>query len=1442
MAMTPITNRGAAFEESPSAPSNMGKNYLLLIGIDQYQYFNKLFNAVKDINDFESVLLNRYEFLSENTIKLLNEEATRENILLELHYLAKKITPQDNFIFYFAGHGVYDEVFEEGYWIPYEGHPGSIVNYIPNNQIKAILSAIKSHHSFLIVDSCFAGSFFLPKGTRSVYSRRHEAFPSRWGLTSGRSQPVSDGAPNTNSPFAEAILEKLRRSPDALNVQELCAHVTAWVEANTNQAPIGEPMNIEGHQSGQFVFRPKIDEEAIWEQVEKEGKADSIKFYLAKFPEGKYVGQALQKLRAIDNSVAPAFAKRGEVLYHIPHLMALNEETKCTVRLAVNTELLLAGFGKTEEAVIQQVRISDSMGVELIDPEEGVFNIRSYHSTRQSVYDDEHTEWVFRVKPLREGIYPLVLKVSTIDASADGKEKLKEYVLEEEVKIITSAPAPSELEYDFKSTSYSYIYISREESSGQAMGVLAGERKERKRKRGAYTYSRQFIMGISIVLLTAMGVLALNSFQEYLSWKEAMDEHSRKKYEEYLKKFEDGRYADEAEEELLWMDATEKDTPHSYEDYLEDSDLKKYQKHAIDALDWYRAFTVCTITSLEGYLKNHPDGRYKERAKMELEKLRSLLPDSVHSEIQESTGKRSNTAPLQRSQREKNLNIKEETPTNIKNVEKGDERSASPSPSTMETGRPRLDNEVRLFNIINILPQIGGELPTPPRELPDIILNAFSNEEELKADKIDNFIISADKKSFLIVFKDGRLMRHDLENLTLVSPEFQGDLKNVQFISEDKGFVAVKKIMLDEEHGKGFREAVEFFDKVGGKVKTIEFSNVVDSLDFSKKGEWIAAFNVYRKEGPKATYNIEPGESPSEVVESQYKSDKKYKIDFNENTRIVSVYEIDSSSVDLFNSKGHFIARVVSSQFYKFSEDGSHLAYLDSNSTLNVVNNENELFSQKLNGQKNISSLYFSPDNQLVYFKKQSSQPNGKKKKRKKNTPSVNAIWSFQEEAFNTQMNKQFKVYYNYPNERIFTASRQENSKKSSLLVVRALNGEMIKKMKLPGQLRSITHFPGSQVSIIGYRINKKPIQYHFYDAEANRSKRINNRHIESRLYYNPDSTIMISTHRKVRRKKYLPGRLWTDDGVLIRKMNKDYGVKSVEFSQDGTKFMATTIAAGGLTRIWGIDGAYYGEFAQERGIRKIDISKDGKLLLTNTDSKKKGRQLWGLRGDQYISLCEFRDNFPARFSPNEDAIYGALEDTLRFFNTRGALYLSLPGQSLKGFTKDGSYFFTEEEEGGTNFWSLTGELVGKFDPKSQVIVSEDSSRFLVLEDGHLELWSENGRIVAFEGVKEGGFLNSKNIVYLCFEDGRLMVVDSAGMVQVETYADGMPQGFIFTPDGKKLIIYTEKGEVSVWNVETGILGLDLGFWKNPTLDIMGGGSHLLIFDEEMRYELIPLE
>jgi hypothetical protein len=234
-----------------------GDNYLFVVGIDEYQHLPKLFNAVKDAKDIIEVLTSKYQFSKDHLVTLFNEKATQSEIIRQLRTLAETIGDDDALLVYFSGHGEFDKIIDTGYWIPVDGRRGEIGTFLSFDMVTKFVKVIHSHHTFIIADSCYSGAIFTDRNAGDALDHL-ESLPSRWVLTAGRNEVVSDGQQGANSPFADAVLYRLRKNDEPrLPVSNFCNYIIQDVRNNADQLPRGASMHGVGDRGGEFMFRLK---------------------------------------------------------------------------------------------------------------------------------------------------------------------------------------------------------------------------------------------------------------------------------------------------------------------------------------------------------------------------------------------------------------------------------------------------------------------------------------------------------------------------------------------------------------------------------------------------------------------------------------------------------------------------------------------------------------------------------------------------------------------------------------------------------------------------------------------------------------------------------------------------------------------------------------------------------------------------------------------------------------------------------------------------------------------------------------------------------------------------------------------------------------------------------------------------------------------------------
>lgn len=227
--------------------------YALIIGIDHYQDYEitNLDNPVKDAEKLAKILESKYTFKNEN-ISLIRD-AKREEIINALDHLSRNVTPNDNLVIFYAGHGWWDQEANIGYWLPADARKNSKAAWFRNSTLVDYLKEIDCKHTLLITDACFAGAIFK---TRSAFDNAPKAIeklyelPSRKAMTSGTLTEVPD-----KSTFVEYLINRLHENDQKyLSAEQLFSSFRIAVINNSDVIPqFGEIRGV-GDEGGDFIF------------------------------------------------------------------------------------------------------------------------------------------------------------------------------------------------------------------------------------------------------------------------------------------------------------------------------------------------------------------------------------------------------------------------------------------------------------------------------------------------------------------------------------------------------------------------------------------------------------------------------------------------------------------------------------------------------------------------------------------------------------------------------------------------------------------------------------------------------------------------------------------------------------------------------------------------------------------------------------------------------------------------------------------------------------------------------------------------------------------------------------------------------------------------------------------------------------------------------------
>ena len=136
-------------------------SYALIIGIDKYENVRSLDYAVKDAEDIQSMLIDKFNFQQDNIVLLKNEEATKASILQEFSNITKKAESNDRVLIFFAGHGETEDLpdgGEMGYLLPVDGNNTDLyISAIEMDEIQTISLRSEAKHILYLIDACYGG-------------------------------------------------------------------------------------------------------------------------------------------------------------------------------------------------------------------------------------------------------------------------------------------------------------------------------------------------------------------------------------------------------------------------------------------------------------------------------------------------------------------------------------------------------------------------------------------------------------------------------------------------------------------------------------------------------------------------------------------------------------------------------------------------------------------------------------------------------------------------------------------------------------------------------------------------------------------------------------------------------------------------------------------------------------------------------------------------------------------------------------------------------------------------------------------------------------------------------------------------------------------------------------------------------------------------------------
>ena len=191
-----------------------------------------------------------YGFAEANVTTL--ENPTEDELLSAFVQLRGKVTAEDNLIIFYAGHGLWNEQIEQGYWLPSDSDNDTPSRWVSNSDIRDFIKSIPSRHTLLITDACFGGGIFKARGIEEADRAIQvlHSTPSRKAMTSGVLTEVPD-----RSVFLDYLVDRLKNNPQSwLTAQQLFAALQEPVINNSPVTPQYGEIFGANDEGGEFIF------------------------------------------------------------------------------------------------------------------------------------------------------------------------------------------------------------------------------------------------------------------------------------------------------------------------------------------------------------------------------------------------------------------------------------------------------------------------------------------------------------------------------------------------------------------------------------------------------------------------------------------------------------------------------------------------------------------------------------------------------------------------------------------------------------------------------------------------------------------------------------------------------------------------------------------------------------------------------------------------------------------------------------------------------------------------------------------------------------------------------------------------------------------------------------------------------------------------------------
>lgn len=225
---------------------HMGERWALIVGIDQFADASipRLRFSSKDASDVRQFLIQKAGFKTENTKLLVNQDATKRNILdtMDSKGFLQNIRPNDLVFFFISTHGSRNSknATAANYLLAFDTRRTRSFSEGLSMQALAnkLTSMVPQGHSFIMLDSCYSGALSadgIPDIESSVDVDRLLFSPRQIAVTSSSSKEKSwESQRYQNGIFTRQLLNALNEEPNYRYFRNVFDKVVLSVKSEVN--------------------------------------------------------------------------------------------------------------------------------------------------------------------------------------------------------------------------------------------------------------------------------------------------------------------------------------------------------------------------------------------------------------------------------------------------------------------------------------------------------------------------------------------------------------------------------------------------------------------------------------------------------------------------------------------------------------------------------------------------------------------------------------------------------------------------------------------------------------------------------------------------------------------------------------------------------------------------------------------------------------------------------------------------------------------------------------------------------------------------------------------------------------------------------------------------------------------------------------------------------